>query len=203
MSILEKTRNLSPKFPTPNGERTVYHISPLRRFGLWIAFSPIMLACLAPLLFVRSRGDLGDAELKGLLMCAFLGTLGLIMQLLFMDRAKLTLSPAGVKLKQTGYKLETSWENIVGLRLERGSEAFITGAPLTGKGASLLAWTSNVGVAGAAFYDQRQRELLQAGQLIPIEAFGWHFKHGNLSADIARYAPHLRGVLEGVAAQTK
>lgn len=198
MNVLEKTRNLSPKFPTPNGERTVYHISPLRRFGLWIAFSPFLLI-FAPLLFIASRAELEF----GLLMFAFLGTLGLIMQLLFIERAKLTLSPAGVKLKQAGYKLETSWENIVGLLLERGGEAFITGAPLTGKGASLLAWTSNVGVAGAAFYDQQQRELLQAGQLIPIEAFGWHFKHGNLAADIARYAPHLRGVLEGVATQTK
>lgn len=203
MNVLEKPRNLSPKFPTANGKRTVYHISPLRRFGLWIAFSPIMLACLTPLLFVRSRGDIDDAVLKGLFLCAFLGTLALIMQMLFMERAKLTLSPAGVKLKQAGYKLETDWENIVGLRLARGSEAFITGAPMTGKGASLLAWTSNVGVAGAAFYDEGQRDLLQSGQLIPIEAFGWHFKHGNLAADIARYAPHLRGVLEGIAAQTK
>ncbi len=197
MNVLEKTRNLSPKFPTPNGERTVYHISPLRRFCMWIVFSPLLLF-FSILLFSSSRAD----REFGLLMCAFLGTFGLILQLL-MERTKLTLSPAGVKLKQTGYKLETSWENIVGLRLDDGSEAFITGAPLTGKGASLLAWASNVGVAGAAFYDERQRELLQAGQLIPIEAFGWHFKHGNLAADIVRYAPHLRGILESVAAQTK
>lgn len=150
------------KRPSVSGEQTVYHISPLRRFVMLIVFSPFLLV-FAPLMLSAKRGE---REL-GLLMFAFLGTLVLIMQLLFIERAKLTLSPAGVKLKQTGYKLETSWENIAGLRLARGSEAFITGAPMTGKGASLLAWTSNVGVAGAAFYDQQQRGLLQAGQLIP------------------------------------
>ncbi len=186
------------KSPSVSGEQTVYHISPLRRFGSWIVFSPLLLLFAAALLFSSSRAD----REFGLVMFAFFGTLGLIMQLLI-DRTKLTLSPAGVKLKQTGYKLETSWENIVGLLLDDGSEAFITGAPLTGKGASLLAWARNVRIDGVAFYDDQQRELLQSGQLIPIEAFGWHFKHGNLAADIARYAPHLRGVLESVAAQTK
>ncbi len=198
MNVLEKTRNLSPKFPTASGERTVYHISPLRRFCLWIVFGLFLLP-FSPALFMAS---LAEIEV-GLLLCAIAGTVVWIMQLLFIDCVKLTLSPEGVKLKQAGYKLETSWENIVGLLLERGSEAFITGAPLTGKGASLLAWTSNVGVAGAAFYDQQQRELLQAGQLIPIEAFGWHFKHGALAADILRFAPHLGKTLEGYAPQSK
>lgn len=187
--------NLQQNFGLSGGERKVYHISPFRRFALWLAFSPFFLIAAIPIIFSSTPGE---AEL-GFLMFAFLGTLGLILQLLFIERAKLTISPAGVKLKQTGYTLETTWDNIASLRLTSGSEAFITAAPLTGKGATLLTRASNVRVARAPFYDERQSALIETKRLIPIEAFGWHFKHGALAADILHFAPHLSKTLEGCA----
>ncbi|MGI8468141.1 MAG: hypothetical protein ACR2N3_06790 [Pyrinomonadaceae bacterium] len=152
------------------GEQRVYHISPLRRFIPWIVISPIFLL-LTPLL----TSPLPDERKAGFIAGAFLGALGLMMHLL-VSRAKLTVSPEGVKLNQTTFTLETTWDNIAGLQMTRGSERFVTREPPTGKGM----WRIDLFLKG------------KGERVIPIDAFAWHFKHGTLAADISRFAPHLR-----------
>ena len=48
---------------------------------------------------------------------------------------------------------------------------------------------------GEALYDAEQQTLFAELRFIPIEAFAWHLRHGELRADIARFAPHLQEVL--------
>ena len=105
---------------------------------------------------------------------------------------RLELSPAGVRVRQCGYTLETSWTNVVELRLGHGREGFVTKEPMTGKGPAVLAWFRGLGVGRTRFYDDEQRVLLGQRRFIPIEAFAWYLRRGKLAADIERFAPHLR-----------
>jgi hypothetical protein len=44
-------------------------------------------------------------------------------------------------------------------------------------------------------YTPSQQAALDQHRLIPIEAFAWHLRHGQLQAELERYAPHLRAQL--------
>ena len=167
----------------------VYHVSRWRRWLLLWTIGPIILGLVIGAMFAPA------ADAKALLATA--GTLILIMlpfQLL-VDRTKLKISSEGVRLKQTGYTLETPWTNVAGMRLMRASEAFITTAPMTGKGVERLAKMRTFGMIGAPLYDAEQQALLAEHRLIPIEAFAWHLRHGKLRDDIVRFAPHLKEAL--------
>jgi hypothetical protein len=157
-----------------------YHLSPLRRWLLWIAMGPI----LALLLALALTGDAADRP-------AFLATAGLVFLIilpfhLIVGRTRLVLSEAGVRLRQAGYQLEAGWGDIEDLDLTPRRESFVTREPMAGKGAARLAR-----FRVSPLYDAEQQRLLAERRLIPIEAFAWHLRHGAMRADIARFAPHL------------
>ncbi|MGI8495240.1 MAG: hypothetical protein ACR2L1_08005 [Pyrinomonadaceae bacterium] len=149
--------------------KKVYHISPLRRFILLIVFTPIFLM-LIPLL----TSPVARERYAGLFAGAILAANGLIGQFII-DRTKLTISSEGVKLNQTTFSIETTWENIAELRMTPGSERFVTVEPPTGKGL----WHIDLLLKG------------NGEKSIPIDAFAWHIRRGTLAEDIARFAPDL------------
>lgn len=170
-----------------SGPRHVYHVGPWRRWMFAWIFGPVLLGTLAAWIFVP--GDTGAvAGQVFLILLAFsLGGQWLI------DRAQLEISPGGVVLRQTGYRLESPWTNIVEMRVDRGLEAFITREPAGGKGHALLA--ASAGTGALPIYDQRHLTLLNEHRLIPFEAFAWHLRRGEMRAQIESYAPHLRAAL--------
>lgn len=176
-----------------SSERRVYHVSPWRQFGVWLIFAPIILFCVVFLLFFSKHTD--DPNALWFYIFAF-SAVALVVTLL-VRRARLTLTADGVRLKQTGYRLEMDWSHVTGMRLERGSEAFITTDPMTGKGAERLAKMRTFGI-GAPLYNAEQQALLAEQHLIPIDAFAWHLRHGKLRDDIARFAPHLKQALNAL-----
>lgn len=149
--------------------KKVYHISPLRRCVLLIAFTPIFLLFI-PLL----TSPVASERFAGLFAGAFLAAIGLIGQFII-ERSKLTISPEGVKLNQTTFSIETTWENIAELRMTRGIERFVTVEPPTGKGL----WQIDLFLKG------------NGEKSIPIDAFAWHIRRGKLAEEIARFAPDL------------
>jgi hypothetical protein len=110
----------------------------------------------------------------GLFAGAFLAATGLIGQFII-DRTKLTISSEGVKLNQTFFSIETTWDNIAELQMARGNEQFITRELPTGKGL----WNLDLLLKG------------NGEKSIPIDAFAWHIRRGKLAEEIARFAPDL------------
>ncbi|PZR79701.1 MAG: hypothetical protein DLM52_00670, partial [Chthoniobacterales bacterium] len=149
-------------------EARTYHISPWRRWVIWFVFGPIILGLLA--LGVTSGWAQGQAFLFTA-ACAFVIALPFHF---LIDRARLEVSPEGVRLRQTGYQLEALWDNVAELRLDRAREGFVTNAPIPGKGATRLAAFRGVGIAGAPMFSSQQQALLAEQRFIPIEAFAWH-----------------------------
>ena len=167
----------------------VYHVSPWRRALLWIVLAPII----GGLLLLGTAE--GGAEARPFVITAGLVLLIALPFQLIVDRTRLELSPEGLCLRQTGYRLSARWSDIVDLRLTRGREGFVTREPMVGKGAARLAAFRDVGLRGFELYDAEQQQLLAERRLIPIEAFAWHLRRGAMGRDIARFAPHLAPLL--------
>ncbi len=157
-----------------------YHVSPLRRWLLWLLIGPM----LGFLLVMGLTSDAADRA-------AFFTTAGLLLLILLpfhliVSRTRLVLSETGARLHQAGYRLEASWTDIEDLDLTPRRESFITCEPMAGKGAARLARFRT-----SPLYDDEQQRLLAEQRLIPIEAFAWHLRHGRMREDIERFAPHL------------
>lgn len=173
--------------------RTVrtYHIGPRRRWLLWYILGPIIVS----LILLGTGGE--PTELRAFLITAALvGCIGILFQLVIVDRVTLQLSPQGVRLRQAGYTLVAPWSIIVDIRLQPGREGFITREPIDGPGPGVLRRFRGVAVApGLPMYDAEQQRLLSERRFIPIEAFGWHLHHGKMREDIVRDAPQLAHLL--------
>ncbi|HEX8442649.1 MAG TPA: hypothetical protein VF631_03265 [Allosphingosinicella sp.] len=180
----------SPARTLTTGVRT-YRVSPWRRWALWYVLGPIIVG------LMWLRADSGPIEGRAFLITAALvGCIGLACQVIFVDRATLQLSPDGACLRQTGYTLSAQWSDIVDIRLEPGREGFVTRNPMDGRGAGLLASLRGVAVPmGPSLYDAAQQELLAERRFIPIEAFAWHLRHGQMRQDIVHCAPRLAHLL--------
>jgi hypothetical protein len=173
--------------------RTVrtYHISPRRRWLLWYILGPIIVS----LIWLGTEGDPTESR-AFLITAALAGCIGILLQLVVVDRATLQLSPRGVRLRQAGYTLSTPWSTIVDFRLQSGREGFITREPLYGRGPGVLGYFRGVAVpTGLPMYDAEQQQLLSERRFIPIEAFAWHLRQGHMLEDIVRNAPHLAHLL--------
>jgi hypothetical protein len=161
----------------------VYRISPRRRaflYGSWALFA-------VPLLI----GGLVTGE-PGLLVAGVLVSAIMLPLLLWVDlTAKLILTAEGIETRQVGARLQSSWANVAGLRLVPGSEGFVLREPMSGSGPQRFASASHVRIRGAALYDDVRLQLISELRFIPIEAFAYWLKHGDLRAAIARVAPDL------------
>lgn len=173
----------------PSSQPHTYPIGPWRRCIPAFIFGPFLLGSAVAWILLPGK----DAVPAGLLFIALLPFLFGAQWLI--DRTRLEVSAEGVRLRQTGYTLETKWENIIDMRIEHGRDAFITRDPVSGKGQELLAATAGVGVNFMPLYDDRHRALIEEHRLIPVEAFAWHLRRGSLRSAIEGYAPHLRPML--------
>jgi hypothetical protein len=170
-------------------KRTVYHISPLR---LWLV--PGMLIIIAlfflALPYIEPKPDAPDSGnliiYMGIFFFVFAGVMYLIMRY-----TRLELSADGIKLYQFGYKLETDWDNVAHLYDESGVEGLVLHRPMDCQGARTLNNFRNTKIKGVQFYSSEQIQLLVEHRLIPIEAFAYWLKKGQLRDDLIRRAPAL------------
>jgi len=161
----------------------VYRLSPRRRailYGSWALFG-------LPLLI----GGLVTGE-PGLLVAGVLVSAIMLPLMLWVDlAAKLILTAEGIETRQVGARLQSSWANVAGLRLVPGSEGFVLREPMSGSGPQRFASASHVRIRGAALYDDVRLQLISELRFIPIEAFAYWLKQGDLREAIARVAPDL------------
>jgi tetratricopeptide (TPR) repeat protein len=171
--------------PLASTDRRIYRPSRLRRSLPWLFFGPLLLVLGSLASYEREAAGVLFGVFGGLLLIA------LVLQWA-VGRVRLELSPAGVKLSDLGGGLETPWSNVIGVRLDRGREGFITREPLLGRGASRLASVRGLAYYGEPAYDEQQRQLMGERRVIPIDVFGSHLRYGPLIADIVRFAPWLQ-----------
>jgi len=128
----------------------------------------------------------------GLLVAGVLVSSIMLPLMLWVDlAAKLILTAEGIETRQVGARLQSSWANVAGLRLVPGSEGFVLHEPMSGRGPQRFASASHVRIRGAAFYDDVRLQLIGEQRFIPIEAFAYWLKRGDLREAIARVAPDL------------
>jgi hypothetical protein len=113
--------------------------------------------------------------------------------------ARLILTRDGVEVKQAGANLKSSWENILGLRLVRGSEGFVLRDPMSGRGVQRFASAAAVRMRGVSMYDEEVGQLIAQHRFIPIEAFAYWLRRGNLLEVIGQHAPQLLSNRAGAA----
>lgn len=163
--------------------RRTYGISPARRtllYGSWVIFALPLLA-----------GGFFTGE-TGLLVAALLVTVAMLPVILWADwAARLIVSPEGVELRQAGATLQSPWANVAALRVVSGGEGFILHEPMAGRGAERFALTAGVRVRGAALYDEDRLRLITARRFIPIEAFAYWLRRGDLRTVLTQWAPHV------------
>ncbi len=108
---------------------------------------------------------------------------------------RLILSAEGVDLRQLGYRLQSTWDNIESLDTTPRAEGFVLREPLAGKGAIRLANASGVRivVGGAAMpaYTGGRQDLVAQLRFMPIEPFAYWMKKGDLASVITQHAPRL------------
>ena len=163
-----------------------YRVGPWRRAIPWLLFGPFLLVGAGILIFAKD----GENRTIGSVLFIYLGILTFFMHFLI-GRARLELSPQGVRLRQIGMNITTSWSNVAGLRLAPGREGIITRESMTGVGAAALSAVRGVGASGVALYDAEQQLAMEECRWIPIEAFRWHLIHGHLRKDIRDLAPEV------------
>ena len=176
----------------------VYRISPWRQYLAWLTFGPLIALMWGLALLPPTAGSGNDP--RGVLV--FFGVVFMIVALVLFKLARDTrmeLSPEGVRIQGFGNVLETGWDNVIAVRLKpKGQEGLITARPMSGKGVERFADISGYTVNGVPVYDEEKRILLVEYRFIPIEAFTCHLKKGgHLRDDLVRFAPHLKGTLEG------
>lgn len=157
---------------------------------MWWMFAPLLL--LGFIVLIAGGGDEGGRVVGVLLI----GISAVVLALwhLLIRYTRLELSAEGVRLVQFGYQLSQRWDQIVGIRLDKGREGLITREPMDSDGAHRLASFRYASVKSTALYDDQQKQLLGERRLIPIEAFGWYLRNDRgLLADIVRRAPHVDG----------
>ena len=159
-----------------------YHVSPARRWIMVWVFAPFLLVC-AAILFSDQPGA-GVALMLIVLPIAGFGHW-------MISYARLILSPEKIVWRQLGCRMETTWDNIEAVRLDRGREGFLSKEPLSGPGVKRMAAARGTGMRGIPLYDEQQREALAEGVLMPLDPFAYAIRDGSLLADIERWAPDV------------
>src|SRR5262249_8863431 len=160
----------------------VYHISPIR---LWLLPGPLIVLTIAMLMIAFLTTD--RSAQAG---CAILAIIFFTMTIVFsplMIYPRLILSEEGITLHQVGYKLETTWANVAELHDFRSSEGLILHRSMECRGAYLMRFFAYRTLQYSRIYDDLQSRYLSERRYIPIEAFAYWLKHGQLRDDLARY----------------
>ena len=169
-----------------------YRVSPWRRrllYGVWALFALPLAA-----------GGVVTGETALLLTAAIVTAITLPIFVWAVQRARLTLTPGGVELRQAGGRLSTTWANVETVHMVPRAEGFVLREPMPGGAAERYADAAQLVVRGAPLYDPWRRQLLAERRFIPIDAFAYWFTHGDLRPVIESYAPGLVALGEADAA---
>jgi hypothetical protein len=175
---------------SPTSEVRVYHISIWRYLVMWWFLGPFVLLGLGILIFAEPKSQ-GAGLLVLLIMAPFL-----LLWHWLARRARLTVSPLGLRTSELGGGLEVAWTDIAGFRGDPGHEGFFTATPMQGKGADQLASYSDP--IGA--YDAQDQQWINERRWFPLRTFACHLRRGDLREVIVGYAPHLTEALNALDA---
>jgi hypothetical protein len=166
------------------GKQTTYHLSPLRLWlvpGLSIGFGAMLL-----FLGLDAGAPPNTRNLAlGMGVIAFVFA---VVIYLILRRTRLVLSDDAVQLYQTGYKLETGWDNVAGLDHEPGFEGLILHRRMECPGARTLSDHRRTTVSGASAFTPEQIQLIAEHRFIPLAAFAYSLRKGRLRDDLTRRA---------------
>ena len=159
---------------------TVYHVSPLR---LWL---PTGAFGAGGILLLVSAQLTDDAVMQNALFLTAIFLLVCTCVIYLSVRfARLELTESGVKLRQIGYTLETTWDNIEKLYDARRAEGLVLRRPMDASGAGVLRAFRSTGVgAGIRMYNTEQIQWLAEQRFIPIDAFAYWLDRGDLRAQL-------------------
>ena len=176
----------SPENAPKDARRKTYHISPIRQAVLPVLFLAFILVLLIGALLNKDPANRSA-------LCLLAGVLFLIGLPMFwiVRYTRLTVSPDGVAVRQFGWTVSAPWDNVAALCLDPGAEGLELRRPMTGRGAKILAGGNAIVSLVLQFYPPEHRRLISEHRWIPMEPFGWWFRHGQLRQDIARHAPSL------------
>ncbi|MEZ4647981.1 MAG: hypothetical protein R3E97_04200 [Candidatus Eisenbacteria bacterium] len=104
---------------------------------------------------------------------------------------RLVLDEDGVVLHQLGFRLETSWDNVIELRRAK-RPGLVLESPRESRGARRLAGSSGRGSFGSGYYDEEELSLIHAYRYIPLGPFSHWLERGDLEREIRRRATRLR-----------
>jgi hypothetical protein len=171
---------------TSGEKRTVYHISPVR---LWLLPGPLLV--LAAVLLVAAFFITDKAgQAGGVVLAIMLLSMAVLFSPLVIY-PRLELTAKGITLRQIGYQLGTTWDNVAQLHDVRSREGLILHRPMECRGAFLMRAFSRRSIHYMRIYDDLQSRLLSERRYIPIEAFAYWLKHGQLRDDLASHAPSI------------
>jgi len=176
----------SPESAAKDTSRKTYRISPIRQ-----AILPALFLMFVAALLIGAWLDKDPASRRAL--CLTAGTVFLIgLPFFFIVRyTRLTISPDGVEVRQFGWTVGAAWDNVAALCLDPGAQGLELRRPMTGWGAKILAGGNAMVSRMVMFYPPEHKKLVDEHRWIPVEPFGWWFRHGQLRQDIARHAPWL------------
>ncbi len=171
-----------------NRNRTTYRISPLK---LWLV--PVILIVIAVFMMALPvfNPDVPESTRYfpvyiGIFFLAFAALMYFILR-----RTRLVLSADGLELYQFGYKLETGWDNIAYLHDEQGSQGLVLHRPMDCYGAHTLSNFRHTQIKNVNFFTDEQIRFIAEHRLIPLDAFAYWLRKGELRTDLARRAPTL------------
>lgn len=168
-------------------KRTVYHIGPLR---LWLVPGIFLILALLMLALPFLEPDAPDSGNVIIYMAIFFLVFAVVMYLI-LRYTRLVLSSDRIELYQFGYKLETDWDNVAYLYDAPGVEGLVLHRPMDCRGAHTLSSFRHTKIKGLDFYSPEQIQYLAEHRFIPIDAFAYWLKKGQLRNDLIRRAPAL------------
>jgi hypothetical protein len=172
---------------TTSPTSSVYHVSPMRQGLFLLPWGLIALPMLVAGIVANAPALFAVVILISLIWAPLAYAVCI--------HTRLILSSEGVDLRQLGYRLQSTWNNIEALDTTTRAEGFVLREPLQGKGAIRLANASGVRivVGGAAMpaYTGGRQDLVAQLRFIPIEPFAHWLKKGDLASVITQYSPKL------------
>jgi hypothetical protein len=170
-----------------NSGPSVYHVSPLRQMLFLLPWGLIAIPMLIAGIVAKEPALFVVVLLISLIWSPLAYAVCIY--------TRLIISADGVDLRQLGYRLQSTWDNIDSLDRTPGLEGFVLREPLQGRGALRLASASGlqlvVGGASMPGYTGGRQDLVAQSRFIPIEPFAHWLKKGDLASVIAQHAPRL------------
>jgi hypothetical protein len=154
-----------------------YHVK-----GWRLLAGPALFAVLAVLMLGWGLfAEDADARAAGLVTGAILVAMGACLVLLARVPT-LVVSDRGILLRQVGWTMATTWDNVERVDLRPGLEALHLHRAVTGRGTRAL----RLGQYLPGWYTEEQRQKVAEGIYLPLNAFDWSLRREGLQQEIER-----------------